>query len=226
VLLVVDDEAQIRRAVRNALAPLAEQVVEAASGGGAIDLAASASPDLIVLDLGLPDMPGLEVCRAVRGWARTPILVLTARHAEADKLALFDAGADDYVTKPFSLAELEARARALLRRAGAAAAAGGDAVVRTADGLVVDLARRQVLRDGQALRLTPTEWELLRALVAAGGRVLTHQQLYDAVWGRAYGDAPHLVRVHVANLRRKVEPDPAAPRVVVTEPGVGYRFEG
>ncbi len=225
-LLIIEDEPQIRRAVRNAIGALADRVVEATTGSAGIDLAASALPDLIVLDLGLPDLPGLDVCRAIRQWGRMPMLVLSARHAEVDKLALLNAGADDYVTKPFSLAELEARARALLRRAADAARRQDAPVIETADGLTIDRRRRQVTRDGDPLQLTPTEWGLLSALVAADGRVLTHQQLFDAVWGRAFGAAPHLVRVHVANLRRKIERDPAVPRLVVTEPGVGYRFEG
>ncbi len=225
-LLIVEDEPQIRRAVRNAIGALADRVVEATTGSAGIDLAASALPDLIVLDLGLPDLPGLDVCRAIRQWGRMPILVLSARHAEVDKLALLNAGADDYVTKPFSLAELEARARALLRRAADAARRQDAPVIETADGLTIDRRRRQVTRDGDPLQLTPTEWGLLSALVAADGRVLTHQQLFDTVWGPAVGAAPHLVRVHMANLRRKIERDPAVPRRVVTEPGVGYRFEG
>ena len=223
-VLVIDDEPQIRRVVRNALASGDTRVLEAAAGRQGIDLAAAERPDLIVLDLGLPDIGGTEVCREIRGWSGAPILVLSARESDREKAALLDAGADDYVTKPFSTLELQARVRALLRRAGR----GGDGEPRIEAGaVVIDLVARSVTLHGEPVRLTPTEWELLRALATQSGRTLTHQQLFRQVWaGRTFGDAQQHLRVHVAHLRRKLEDDPVRPRLIITEPGVGYRFEG
>jgi two-component system KDP operon response regulator KdpE len=223
-VLVIEDEPQIRRAVRNALADAADRIVEATGGREGIDLAASWRPDLVVLDLGLPDIAGIEVCREIRTWARMPILVLSARHAEDEKVALLNAGADDYVTKPFSTHEFAARVRAQLRRAALAAAPDAGTVV-TAGRLTIDLAARRVTRDGERVRLTPIEWEILRTLAAQAGRTLTHQQIFDAVWGKAIGNPQQYLRVHITNLRRKIETEPASPRLIVTEPGVGYRFE-
>jgi len=222
-ILVIDDEPQIRRVVRNALAGDAVRVLEAADGRAGIDLAAAERPDLIVLDLGLPDVAGASVCRELRRWSAAPILVLSARHSEAEKVAMLDAGADDYVTKPFSTAELQARVRAQLRRARAGQLPGEGGPV-TADGLTIDTARRVVHRDGAEIHLTPTEWDLLRAFVGQAGRTLTHDQIFRAVWGRSPGDPQAYLRVHVANLRRKIERDPVRPVLIVTEPGVGYRF--
>jgi two-component system KDP operon response regulator KdpE len=221
VLLVVDDEPQIRRAVRHAFEP-GLRVVEAATGHQGVDLAAAERPDLILLDLGLPDLPGIDVCREVRKWSRAPILVLSARHSDEEKVALLDAGADDYVTKPFSTIELQARARALLRRAGA----GPGAEPRMAiGGLEMDLHARTLVRDGEPLHLTPIEWELLRVLMTNAGRTLTHRQLFSEVWsGRSFGDAQQYLRVYVTHLRRKIERDSVRPRYILTEPGVGYRF--
>jgi two-component system KDP operon response regulator KdpE len=223
-ILVIDDEVQIRRAVANALRSLSDRVLEAGSGTEGIDLAATARPDLIVLDLGLPDMSGDAVCREIRRWSSTPIVVLSARHAEAEKVQLLTAGADDYVTKPFSLAEFVARVQAHLRRARLPSHSMGEPI--ECGGLTIDLVRREVRRDGEPLRLTRTEWSLLQTLVTHGGRTLTHQQLFDAVWGKSFGNPQQYLRVHVTNLRRKIEREPASPRLVVTEPGVGYRFEG
>jgi len=224
LILVIDDEPQIRRVVRNALEGEGVRVIEAAGGREGIDRAAAEQPDLIVLDLGLPDVAGASVCAEVRRWSTAPILVLSARHSEHEKVALLDAGADDYVTKPFSTAELQARVRAQLRRSGGAARAAGEGPVE-ADGLRIDLARRVLSRDGSEIHLTPTEWDLLRAFVSNAGRTLTHDQIFRAVWGRAGGGDPQAyLRVHVANLRRKVERDPVRPTLIVTEPGVGYRF--
>jgi two-component system KDP operon response regulator KdpE len=224
LILVIDDEPQIRRVVRNALEGEGVRVIEAAGGREGIDRAAAEQPDLIVLDLGLPDVAGASVCAEVRRWSTAPILVLSARHSEHEKVALLDAGADDYITKPFSTAELQARVRAQLRRAGGAGRAAGEGVVE-ADGLRIDLARRVLSRDGGEIHLTPTEWDLLRAFVSNAGRTLTHDQIFRAVWGRAGGGDPQAyLRVHVANLRRKVERDPVRPTLIVTEPGVGYRF--
>ena len=223
-LLVIDDEPQIRRVVRNALADDDTRVLEAGSGREGIDLAAAERPDLIVLDLGLPDMTGADVCRDVRGWSTAPIVVLSARHSEHEKAELLDLGADDYVTKPFSTVEFQARVRAQLRRARMAAHADGSSAIHAA-GIVIDLVKRSVTRDGATVHLTPIEWELLRVLATNAGRTMTHAQLFARVWARSHGDAQQYLRVHVANLRRKLERDAIRPTVIITEPGVGYRFE-
>jgi two-component system, OmpR family, KDP operon response regulator KdpE len=223
-ILVIEDEAQIRRAVRNALRETADRIVEAATGSEGIDLAAVERPDIVVLDLGLPDMPGIEVCRELRRWATMPILVLSARHAEDEKVLLLNAGADDYITKPFSILEFIARVHAQLRRARTPGMSIAPEL-ETSDGLVIRFTRRTVVRAGEAIRLTPLEWEILQALARQPGRTLTHQQIFDTVWGRAFGNPQQYLRVHITNLRRKIELDPARPRLVVTEPGVGYRFE-
>jgi two-component system KDP operon response regulator KdpE len=224
VVLVVDDEPQIRRVVRNALAPSDSRVLEASTGREAIDLAAAERPSLIVLDLGLPDMPGIDVCREIRGWSSAPIIVLSARHADQEKVALLDAGADDYITKPFSPGELQARIRAQLRRSRLAPAAG-DGQVLTIAGLSIDPVKPSIKRDGVSVHLTKTEWELLRTFLKHAGRTLTHRQLFHSVWGNSSGDMQQYLRVHVRSLRRKLEADPVRPRLIVTEPGVGYRFE-
>jgi two-component system KDP operon response regulator KdpE len=221
-ILVIDDEPQIRRVVRNALDGIAENVIEADSVAAGRDLAASAQPALVVLDLSLPDGDGLELCRDLRAFTTAPILVLSARGTDADKVGLLDAGADDYLTKPFSTAELQARVRALLRRAGAQP--DGGSPLHAGD-LVVDFGRRVVRRAGTEVHLTPTEWALLRALVAQRGRTMTHRQLFHAVWGHAEGDAQQYLRVYVGQLRRKLEVDPVRPRLIRTEPAVGYRFD-
>lgn len=222
--LAIDDEPQIRRVVRHALEADGTRILEAATGREGIDLAAAQRPDLIVLDLGLPDMPGADVCREIRGWSTAPIVVLSARHSDQEKAALLDFGADDYVTKPFSTIELQARVRAQLRRARLAQQDAPDARIET-DGVAIDLVKRNVTRDGEAVHLTPIEWELLRVLALNAGRTMTHRHLYQEVWSRAHGDAQQHLRVHVASLRRKLERDPVRPRFIITEPGVGYRFE-
>jgi two-component system KDP operon response regulator KdpE len=233
-ILVIDDEPQIRRLVSNALTPLAlfgaepdvdVRVVEAATAAEGIDAAAAELPALIVLDLGLPDRSGLEVCREIRRWSTSPILVLSARHQDTEKVALLDAGADDYLTKPFSTVEFVARVRAQLRRARAVPATSTAAVVVRFGDTSVDLQLRRVERDGALLHLTPTEFSLLRALVAHPRQTLTHRQLFTAVWGNVEGDAQQYLRVYVGHLRRKIERDPVRPRYIQTEPGVGYRFE-
>jgi two-component system KDP operon response regulator KdpE len=202
--LVVDDERQIRRAVAHVLEPLHGVVREAATGREALTLAAAESPSLVVLDLGLPDIDGTEVCRELRGWSDAAILVLTARHEEQATLAALDAGADDYVTKPFSPPER---------------------TVITAGPLRIDLAARTVERHSALVHLTPTEYELLSTLARNAGRVMTHSQLFSEVWkGRIFGDAQAHLRVHVAHLRRKLEDDPVRPRHLQTALGVGYRF--
>jgi two-component system, OmpR family, KDP operon response regulator KdpE len=224
-ILVVDDEPQIRRVVRHALEDGDARVLEAATGRDGLDVAAAERPDLIVLDLGLPDMEGADVCRDVRGWSTAPIVVLSARHSDEEKAALLDLGADDYVTKPFSTRELQARVRAQLRRARLGHARDGATRIE-ADGVVIDLVKRSVTRDGETVHVTPIEWDLLRALATNAGRTMTHRQLFTQVWARQHGDAQQYLRVHVASLRRKLERDPVRPRLIITEPGVGYRFEG
>jgi two-component system KDP operon response regulator KdpE len=223
-LLIIDDEPQIRRVVRHALEADGTRILEAATGREGIDLAAAEKPGLIILDLGLPDISGAEVCREVRGWSTAPIVVLSARHSDVEKAALLDLGADDYITKPFSTIEFQARVRAQLRRARVSTEAGGNAHV-TARGVAIDLVKRSVRRDGETVHLTPIEWELLRVLSTNAGRTLTHRQLFSEVWSRSHGDAQQNLRVHVSSLRRKLERDPVRPQLIVTEPGVGYRFE-
>ena len=224
VVLVIDDEPQIRRVVRNAMEADIARVIEASTGRAGIDVAAAERPSLIILDLGLPDMEGAEVCRAVRSWSAVPIIVLSARGSVQEKAALLDAGADDYIAKPFSTIELQARVRAQLRRAKLAPAAGQTHVIE-ADGALIDLATPGVKRDGVAIHLTKTEWQLLRTLMQNAGRTMTHRQLFSAVWGNSYGDAQQYLRVHIRSIRRKIERDPVRPRLVITEPGVGYRFQ-
>lgn len=222
-VLVIDDEPQIRRVVRHALAGDFDRVLEAGTGANGIDIAAAECPALIVLDLGLPDTTGLEVCTQIRKWSDAAILVLSARHSDQEKVNLLDAGADDYVTKPFSTNELKARVRALLRRA-VTHASNGATTIKCGD-LTMDLEARTLVRKGALVHLTPTEWELLRVLMTHAGKTMTHRQLFSAVWtGRAYGDAQQYLRVHIANVRRKVETDPLTPGYIITEPGVGYRF--
>jgi two-component system KDP operon response regulator KdpE len=223
-ILVIDDEPQIRRVVRHALEESNARVLEAGTGREGMDLAAAERPDLIVLDLSLPDMAGADVCRDVRGWSMAPIVVLSARHSDEEKASLLDLGADDYVTKPFSTRELQARVRAQLRRARLSGTSDGATRIEV-DGVMIDLVKRSVSRDGDIVHLTPIEWELLRVLATNAGRTMTHRQLFSQVWARAHGDAQQYLRVHVANLRRKLERDPVRPRLIITEPGVGYRFE-
>jgi two-component system KDP operon response regulator KdpE len=221
-ILVIDDEIDIRRAIADALGHLSDRVVEATNGAEGIALAASTHPDLIVLDLGLPDMAGATVCREIRRTSSSPIVVLSARHGEWDKVELLTAGADDYVTKPFSLAEFVARIRAQLRRAQTAPESPTQPMV--CDGLTIDFVRREVSRDG-LIGLTRIEWSLLETLAKHAGRTLTHQQIFDAVWAKSMGNPQQYLRVHMTNLRRKIEREPASPKLIVTDPGVGYRFE-
>jgi two-component system KDP operon response regulator KdpE len=220
-LLVIEDEVDIRRAVSAALRDHHPAIIEASTGSAGVGAVDSSHPDLIILDLGLPDIDGLDVCKRIRAATAAPIIVLTARHGESNTVALLNAGADDYITKPFSTQELAARVSAQLRRSRAPRAQFG---VILSDGLAVDLHRRQASREGEVIRLTPIEWELLSVLVSDPGRVFTHQQIFAEVWKRSFGDARLYLRVHVTNLRRKIERDPADPRLVITEPGVGYRF--
>ena len=221
-ILVIDDEMQIRRALADALADLSDEVLVAASGAEGLALAASSHPDLVILDLGLPDMAGVDVCRELRRDSMVPIVVLSARHAEDEKVQLLTVGADDYVTKPFGLAELVARVQAQLRRSRAPTRSTSAPMI--VDGLVIDMEQREVSREGAVIRLTLTEWQLLYTLVVHSGRTLTHQQIFDAVWAKSFGNPQQYLRVHLTNLRRKIEREPAAPRLIITEPGVGYRF--
>jgi two-component system KDP operon response regulator KdpE len=221
-VLVIEDELQIRRFLRASLSDAGYRMVEASSGADGLRLAAEANPIAVILDLGLPDMDGLSVARQLRSWSSVPIIVLTARGQEQDKVRLLDAGADDYLTKPFGVNELLARIRAAARRASASV--GGDPVLSF--GVVrVDLARRQVWRRDEEVHLTPIEFNLLAALLRSAGRVATHQQLLDEVWGPGYRDAPHYLRIYMQHLRHKLEDDPARPQFLTTELGVGYRLK-
>jgi len=199
-------------------------VLEAQTGREGIDMAAAERPQLVVLDLGLPDMDGAAVCREIRSWSSAPIIVLSARLSPQEKAALLDAGADDYITKPFSTIELQARLRAALRRARLTSVSATETPI-VVNGLTIDFAKPSVTRDGHTVHLTKTEWELLRTLARHTGRTMTHRQIFAEVWGNSHGDAQQYLRVHIRSLRRKIEIDPVRPRLIVTEPGVGYRFE-
>jgi len=219
-ILVVDDEPAIRRFLHTSLAAHDYVVFEAVNGQEALAAVVAHRPDLIVLDLGLPDMDGIEVTRLLREWTQIPIIIVTVQEQEAAKIAALDAGADDYVTKPFGMGELLARMRVALRRAASPAAEP----VFTSGELTVDLARRLVTVGGREVQVTPTEYDLLRALVTHAGKVLTHRQLLRQVWGVGYENEAHLLRVNMSNLRHKLEPDAARPSYILTEPGVGYRL--
>jgi two-component system, OmpR family, KDP operon response regulator KdpE len=220
-ILVVDDEIQIRRFLKISLEANGYRVSEAATGQAALEGAAILRPDLIILDLSLPDLDGLAVLQQLREWTQTPVIMLSVRDADRDKIAALDAGADDYLTKPFSVAELMARLRAAQRHAQTTQ----EPVVFTSGNLQVDLSRRLVLLHGQPVKLTPTEYALLRLLVQHAGRVLTHRQILKTVWGPEYVDETHYLRVYFAQLRQKLEADPARPQIILTEPGVGYRLQ-
>lgn len=221
-LLVVDDEAPLRRTLEVALGSKGYDVEVVATGDAAVQAVTDTLPDLLVVDLGLPGMSGLEVIRAVRSWNPLPIIVLSARDREADKVAALDAGADDYVTKPFGIDELLARVRAALRRTHAPASA--ERLV-DAGPFTVDLVRREVRRDGALIRLTPTEWHLLEALARHRDRMVPGFQLLQEVWGPEYGEERNYLRVYIAQLRRKLEPDPSNPVALITDPGRGYRLD-
>lgn len=223
LLLLVEDEVQMRRFLRAALTSHGYRLLEAEKGAEAVGLATSHNPELVLLDLGLPDLDGLEVTRRLREVSPVPIIVLSARGREDDKVAALDAGANDYVTKPFGMNELLARVRVALRtRQGLAI----DEPVLEFEGLRIDFARHEVLRDGEPVKLTPLEFKLLGCLARHAGHVLTHRQLLQEVWGPLHGEDTHYLRVYMANLRKKLERDPAAPRYLLTEPGVGYRLKG
>jgi two-component system KDP operon response regulator KdpE len=221
-VLVVDDEPQIVRGLRVVLRNAGFQVDSAGTKEEALDALSHRPPDAVLLDLVLPDGSGVDVCRQVREWSHVPIVVVSAVGDEREKVRALDAGADDYVTKPFGSQELAARLRAVLRRA---ADVGNEPAIEVGD-LVIDLADRRVRRGEEHIHLTPIEFDLLRVLAQNRGRLVTHRQLLQEVWGPSYGDETHYLRVHVAHIRRKLEVDPARPRYVITEPGVGYRLLG
>jgi len=219
-VLVVDDDPQLLRALRITLRAAGHEVVTAPDGTTALREAAASHPDVVVLDLGLPDLDGTEVLAGLRPWFTGPVLVLSARSDSRDKVDALDAGADDFVTKPFDMDELLARLRAVLRRSTDTVQ---DAVVNT-ENFTVDLGKRRVVRDGQDVRLTPTEWNMLEVLVRNPEKLVTQQQLLSEVWGPAYAKETNYLRVYMAQLRRKLEPDTANPRHLLTEAGIGYRF--
>ena len=219
-VLIVDDERSIRRFMKVSLGSQFE-VFEATSGEEALAAVAAHRPDVVILDLGLPDLDGVEVTRRLREWTEVPIIVVSVREQEKDKIAALDAGADDYLTKPFGVGELMARLRSALRRS---AQAETDPVFKTGN-LVVDLNLREVAVNDQPVSLTPTEYDLLRTFVKHAGKVLTHDQLLRAVWGTAYESETHMLQVNISNLRRKIEPDPVRPSYLITEPGIGYRLK-
>lgn len=218
-VLVVDDETSIRRYLRAALSAQGFIVFEAVNGQDALNAVLADRPDILILDLGLPDLDGIEVTRRLREWSQIPIIILSVREAEQDKIAALDAGADDYLTKPFGTGELLARMRVVQRRQ----VANVNEPVFSTGGLSVDFSRRLVAVDEKEIQLTPTEYDLLRLLVTHAGKVLTHQQLLRQVWGDGYDDM-HILRVNISNLRGKIEPNPARPTYIHTEPGVGYRL--
>jgi two-component system KDP operon response regulator KdpE len=221
-ILVVDDEEQILRALRRALVARGYEVVTAADGLDAVAEAEGAAPDLVVLDLNLPDIDGLEVCERIRSWSQVPILILSVREDEAGKVRALDLGADDYLTKPFSIEELLARVRALLRRSRTEESVPPR---YEADGVEIDLGARRVRRDGTDVHLTRTEWSLLEAMAQHPGKLLTHRWLLERVWGTGYEEDVEVLRVFVSQLRKKIEPEAHRPTLIVTDPGVGYRWE-
>jgi two-component system KDP operon response regulator KdpE len=222
-ILVIDDEVPIRRFLRASLDPAEYHLVEADTGQIGIQLTASENPDLVLLDLGLPDMDGIEVAKSLREWTQVPIIVLSARGQEQDKVAALDAGADDYLTKPFGTGELLARIRVAIRHAQRAAGDPGDPVFE-AENLRVDLAARRVFRGSEEVHLTPLEYKLLTTLIRHAGKVVTHRHLLTEVWGPAYSEENHYLRVYMGQLRHKLEDDPAQPKLLMNEPGVGYRL--
>jgi two-component system KDP operon response regulator KdpE len=222
LVLVVEDEPQMRRFIRASLTAHGYRVLETGRAAESIALLTSQNPDLVLLDLGLPDADGIDVTRQIRQWSQVPIVVLSARGREDDKVCALDAGADDYLTKPFGVNELLARIRVALRHLRARQAPPTQ--LYEFDGLQIDVVRREVRRGTEELHLTPIEYKLLVLLAQHAGKVLTHRQILKEVWGPAYATHPHYVRVHMAELRKKVEIDPARPRLLVTEPGVGYRL--
>lgn len=220
-ILVVDDEPQIQRFLKPSLAAAGYDVIEAATGAEALKAVATQAPDLVILDLGLPDMDGKEVIASLRGWSDIPIVILSARDRESEKIAALDLGADDYVEKPFGIGELTARIRSALRHRGRSEAVP---TIMEVDGLTIDPIRRLVSRGTETIRLTPKEYDLLLHLSRHAGRVVTHRTLLTSVWGPAHADDLHYLRVFIGQLRQKIERDPTQPKIVRTEPGVGYRL--
>jgi two-component system KDP operon response regulator KdpE len=219
-ILIVDDDPHLLRALTIALTARGYQTSPAPDATTALQAAATAAPDLAVIDLGLPDLDGINIIESLRGWSTAPIIVLSARHDETAKINALDAGADDYVTKPFGMGELLARIRAALRRATPA----DEQPLITTKAFTIDLAAKRVTTPSGEIRLTPTEWHLLETLVRNPGRLITQRQLLHEVWGPRYEKETNYLRVHLANLRRKLEPEPSNPRYLITEPGIGYRF--
>ena len=219
-VLIIDDERAIRRFLSTVLMAHGYEIFEAATGEEGLLAVARHRPDVVILDLGLPGIDGLEVTRQLREWAEIPIVILSVREQEKDKVAALDAGADDYLTKPFGVGELMARLRVVLRRVTQPAT---EPVLQVGP-VTMDITRRQVTRGEEEIQLTPTEYDLLRVMMTSAGKVLTHQQLLRQVWGEGYGRHVHLLQVNISNLRHKMEPDPGQPRYILTEPGVGYRF--
>jgi two-component system KDP operon response regulator KdpE len=219
-ILAVDDEKQIRRMLKAALEGYGYDIAEAASGHDGLNQAAIFHPDLIILDLGLPDIDGIDVIKRLREWTQVPIIILSVREHEDDKIKALDAGADDYVTKPFSMGELLARIRVALRHA----AKTGDEPILIFGELTVDMAHRNVMLRGEEIKLTPTEYEILKYLAMQADRVITHRQLLRAIWGPNYQEQTHYLRIYIGQLRHKIETDPSQPTYIITEPGVGYRL--
>lgn len=220
-ILVVDDERAIRRFLRASLASMGHTVLEAAAGSEALNIVLDQRPDIIFLDLGLPDIDGLQVTQQIREWSQIPIIILSVRDQEKYKIQALDAGADDYLTKPFGMGELMARVRGVLRRS--LQQGSGEPVIHF-DDLLIDLAHRKVTKDGTEISLTPTEYELIKLLSQNAGKVMTHKQIILKIWGAGYEEGAHLLRVNISNLRRKIESDPTRPSLITTEPGVGYRM--
>jgi len=225
VVVLIEDELQIRRFLRATLVGQGYRLYEATTGADGLIEVASRQPDVVIVDLGLPDMDGLEVIRRMREWTAVPVIVLSARGQERDKVTALDAGADDYISKPFGAGELLARIRVALRHTAGASHEGEDAAFKVGD-LEVDQLRRHVTMRGAEIKLTPIEYKLLTTLVRHAGKVVTHQQLLRDVWGPSHDDQAHYVRVYMAHLRHKLETEPARPRYLLTEPGVGYRLAG
>lgn len=225
-VLVIDDEPEIRRALRTGLAGAEFAVEWAPTGAQGMDLIARWHPDVVILDLSLPDMDGIEVCGQIRDWSAVPIIVLSVRGGDQDKIAALGLGADDYLTKPFSMGELIARVRVALRHAAHAGGGAGAEAQFQSGNLVIDFEHRRVTSDQGEVRLTPTEYEVLKYLALNAGKVVTHRTLLRAVWGPEYEDEAHYLRVFVGQLRRKIEPNPSRPRYLLTEPGIGYRLQG
>lgn len=223
LVLLVEDEPQMRRFMRATLTSHGYRLLEAGSSAEALMLASTHNPELLLLDLGLPDGDGIDLTRRIREWGRMPVIVISARGREDDKVAALDAGADDYLTKPFGVNELLARMRVALRHTRAGGTSSGAQTIEVGD-LGIDLVRREVKKGGQEVHLTPIEYKLLVLLAQNAGKVLTHQHILKEVWGPAYANQPHYVRVHMAELRKKIEANPARPKLLVTEPGVGYRL--